>query len=700
MKKKIAHTTRPILKEIWLPTTLLLFLSLTLSITSCSTKAENPYSPHNLMGRGFGLSSSSLLVQNLDSASTYFQEVLGFNVAKKDSFEKGFYEGSRNLMISFADMSSIELLSLEDSISKTAANTFIQDFLEKQEGVGMYSLSSSATDSTKAWLGSQGFKMDSIQSHSIPSQFGSGNSKWEDGKSQVFHLTLNDSVKAGYMPDFMEAADFPFQRMHEWNSFYHMQREFLGQPNGVLGIIALHIAVEDLGIARKEFAKMGLSELDSIPSDKEARFKVKGNQLLHLQTPLSPDDEVFQFLDQRGPGVFAITFEVKDLDATYEFLQDKLEEGGLLRDTVAGRITIPADFAFGVQLEFVEESETQAQLAEKLKMNFGGKLDSTTSAYAEEMYIKYCALCHGENREGYAADNAPSLKSKSLMATAKTSNFLRYTIQYGRANTAMAGYYSEQGGPLELIEVEILLKWLHEQSGVEEPINLSRETVAGDPELGGEIYAAKCAVCHGKDGEGISAPALGNNMLLATATDEFLKYAIKEGRDGTPMLAFKDSLKEEEINGLTAFLRSRSSGWDVPKGDSVKVPEAEEYVLNPDNKNPDFELRDGLYLSAEQLNKAMGDSARMVLLDARSTVAWKQTHIPGSIPVPYYEEPEAFVENIPNDSTWIVAYCACPHAASGRVIKKLKKYGYKNLAILDEGILVWAEMGFPVRHGN
>ena len=96
----------------------------------------------------------------------------------------------------------------------------------------------------------------------------------------------------------------------------------------------------------------------------------------------------------------------------------------------------------------------------------------------------------------------------------------------------------------------------------------------------------------------------------------------------------------------------------------------------------------------------MGDSARMVLLDARSTVAWKQTHIPGAIPVPYYEEPEAFVENIPNDSTWIVAYCACPHAASGRVIKKLKKYGYKNLAILDEGILVWAEMGFPVRHGN
>lgn len=698
MKKRFAQHSRPNLYAFWLPTAFLLFLSF--SIISCTPKAKNPYSPQNLMGKGYGLNSSSLIVQDLDSASTYFREVLGFNVAKKDTFEKGFFEGSRNVLISFADASNLEILSLEDSATESDDNAFIQAFLKQGEGVGMYSLSSSATDSTKAWLGSQGFKTDSIQSHSIPSMFGGGSSKWEDGRSSVLHLAINDSMKTAYMPDFMEAADFPFQRMHEWNSFYHMQREFMGQPNGALGIIALQIAVEDLAAARQDLAKMGLSELDSIPSESEARFKVKGNQILNLKASHSSDDKVSTFLKEKGEGVFAITFEVKDLDATHDFLKEKLAEEGLLRDKLEGRLTVPAEYAFGLQLEFVEESEEQAQLAEKLKMNFGGKLDSTASAYAEEMYIKYCALCHGENREGYAADNAPSLKSHSLMATAKTSNFLRYTIQYGRANTAMAGYYSEQGGPLELIEVEILLKWLHEQSGVEEPINLSRETVAGDPELGAEIYAAKCALCHGKDGEGISAPALGNNMLLATATDEFLKYAIKEGRDGTPMVAFKDSLKEEEIDGLTAYLRSRSSGWDVPQGDSVKVPEPEEYVLNPENPNPSFELRDGLYLSAEQLNKAMGDSARMVLLDARSTVAWKQTHIPGAIPVPYYEEPEAFVENIPNDSTWIVAYCACPHAASGRVIKKLKKYGYKNLAILDEGILVWAEMGFPVRHGN
>ena len=75
-------------------------------------------------------------------------------------------------------------------------------------------------------------------------------------------------------------------------------------------------------------------------------------------------------------------------------------------------------------------------------------------------------------------------------------------------------------------------------------------------------------------------------------------------------------------------------------------------------------------------------------------------HIPGSFLVLYYEEPENFINDIPNDDTWVVAYCACPHAASQRVVNTLKRYGFKNTAIIDEGVLVWAQMGFPVRHGQ
>jgi mono/diheme cytochrome c family protein len=65
------------------------------------------------------------------------------------------------------------------------------------------------------------------------------------------------------------------------------------------------------------------------------------------------------------------------------------------------------------------------------------------------MYAKYCALCHGKDREGHAADHAPSLRSKSLMETTQQPrsayNFLHHTISYGRAGTAMAAYAKDQG---------------------------------------------------------------------------------------------------------------------------------------------------------------------------------------------------------------------------------------------------------------
>jgi rhodanese-related sulfurtransferase len=125
-----------------------------------------------------------------------------------------------------------------------------------------------------------------------------------------------------------------------------------------------------------------------------------------------------------------------------------------------------------------------------------------------------------------------------------------------------------------------------------------------------------------------------------------------------------------------------------------------DYILNPHSKAPKITLREDRYVSAEQLLKAFKDSSRMIILDARSKAAWHQTHIPGAISVPYYEEPDKFIKNIPNDSTLVVVYCACPHAASTLVVNTLRRFNYKHTAILDEGILVWAQRGYPVQYGQ
>ena len=89
----------------------------------------------------------------------------------------------------------------------------------------------------------------------------------------------------------------------------------------------------------------------------------------------------------------------------------------------------------------------------------------------------------------------------------------------------------------------------------------------------------------------------------------------------------------------------------------------------------------------------------MVLLDTRPLSDWQRSHIPGALPVPFYDGVDAIIPHLPQDGTPIIAYCACPHAASGRVVDELWRRGFSDARILDEGILYWASQGNPIAIG-
>lgn len=664
-----------------------LFVISGILISGCQPKASQKAF---LLGQGNGIDNATLMVKDLETAISYYRDTLGFNVR---GAQTGTFEGSLTASVSIADMTAFELLSISDSADETSIPRFIQSFLSSDEGVRMYSLSTSSTDSAFMQLTSNGYAMDSVRSYRNTARKPEGWS-WDDGDPTTRSLDFDASNPPAQLPRFIESVGYDYVGTDsDWRTYYIYGRMFNKHANGVIGMSAIRIAVEDLNASHNEFAKMGFELIDK--TERVARYQLYRDHELHLVSAES-DQSIQDFVAKRGEGVFALRFQVEQLDSTYQFFEKELPAEAISKSS--DLITILSDYAYGVQLEFEQESDEQGLMVRKLMPK--QDLDSAAMVNAKELYTKYCTLCHGDNREGYAADNAPSLRSKSLLATSRNNNFMRYTIQFGRANTAMAGYLKNQGGPMEYIEIELLLEWLYQMAEVEKPIDVSREPVLGDIALGAEVYEANCATCHGADGEGVSAPALGNPVLLATATDHFLRYAISEGRDGTPMIAFKDSLSNDQIDGLTAFLRSRASGWDIPEPDTVAIPSPEEYVLNEDSEAPVFTLKEGKFVSAEQVNQAIKDNKRMVILDARSEVAWRQMHIPGAVPVPYYKEPEEFVNDIPNDGTQIVIYCACPHAASERVLSTLKRNGFKNAAIIDEGILVWAQMGFPVRNGS
>ncbi|MEO6029796.1 MAG: c-type cytochrome [Candidatus Binatia bacterium] len=309
------------------------------------------------------------------------------------------------------------------------------------------------------------------------------------------------------------------------------------------------------------------------------------------------------------------------------------------------------------------------------------------------LYGKYCQLCHGAKLEGYAADNAPSLSSPTFRSSASTA-FLQAAIERGRAGTAMAGYGKAVGGPLEPAEVDALIAFI--RGGAVAPPPLAAKASTGDAKKGATVYATHCETCHGTATQRGNAVHLANPMFLETASDAYLRVAIKEGRPGTAMESWNGRLSGAEIEDTIAHIRSLARPVPPPPlaAPSPVAEASTPIVMNPKGEPPAFTLSLGRYASVADVAKAYDEKRRFVMIDARPTSDYLRMHIPGAISVPYFDMHD--LDKVPNDGTWIVAYCVCPHEESGRVLEELRKRGYTNTAILNEGLFIWVEQGHPV----
>jgi len=318
-------------------------------------------------------------------------------------------------------------------------------------------------------------------------------------------------------------------------------------------------------------------------------------------------------------------------------------------------------------------------------------------AQGPELYAKYCATCHGIDREGYKSDNAPSLRTDTFLATA-SSYFLREAITRGRPGTAMAAYGRALGGPLAGAQVDAIVTFL--RAGAPPPIALPASRVAGDVAAGSAIYQASCVRCHGTPTQRSTAVHLANPIFLQTASDAFLRYAVTEGRLPTAMVPWKSQLSPKQVDDVVAYVRSlavKPAAPALPPPGMVGPPAAPRQgpiVINPRGRAPDFTLKDGLYVSIAQVKAALDAKRRMIIADARSPAEWLNLHIQGAISVPYYDKNA--LDDLKNDGTWIIAYCACPHHVSGIVVDELRKRGYPHTAVLDEGVFAWQQAKYPV----
>jgi mono/diheme cytochrome c family protein/rhodanese-related sulfurtransferase len=327
------------------------------------------------------------------------------------------------------------------------------------------------------------------------------------------------------------------------------------------------------------------------------------------------------------------------------------------------------------------------------------------------LYATYCATCHGRDGNGYTSDNAPSLRTATFLATASEA-FLAAAVTRGRPGTAMAAFGRGLGGPLPPEDVTALVGFL--RRGAPPPIAPPPSAGAGDAARGSAIYANLCARCHGTPTRRSTAVHLANPILLQTASDAFLRYAVTEGRAPTSMVPWKGALSPTQIDDVVAYVRSLSAPPGVPATPPglpaapppvaaqpprhdpgpPAAPREGPLVLNPRGRAPEFTLKDDLYVSIDQVKAALDARRKMVIADARPPSEWLNLRIKGAVSTPFYD-PKS-LDDLPNDGTWIVAYCACPHHLSGTVVEALRARGYKHTAVLDEGIFAWQQKKYPV----
>ena len=146
-------------------------------------------------------------------------------------------------------------------------------------------------------------------------------------------------------------------------------------------------------------------------------------------------------------------------------------------------------------------------------------------AQGQQVYARYCATCHGVAANGDVADNAPSLRSPTFLASA-SDVFLRAGIERGRPGTAMGAFGQAFGGPLS--PARSGHRHLH-PNGASEPRDLPAGASAGGHQARSAGLRRELRALSRHAHPAAERRHLANPVLLATASDGFLRSPSRTG---------------------------------------------------------------------------------------------------------------------------------------------------------------------------
>ena len=265
--------------------------------------------------------------------------------------------------------------------------------------------------------------------------------------------------------------------------------------------------------------------------------------------------------------------------------------------------------------------------------------------------------------------------------------------------TPMSAWHRARGGPLDDTQSAEIIDYL--RSLTEEPAaDVSSLHVEGDRERGATLFREPCTACHGDAGEGVRAVSLNSALFRASASDGYVRDTIARGRRGTPMQGWDGLLSSSDIDALTSYVRTLPPRTLAPPAPTrPPPPDFDHLVLNPESPPASFTARDDRFVPGADVLAALQAHQRFILLESRAPSDWAISHLPGAAPFPFYDAAQ-LISHIPDRDTWVIAYCACPHGASGHVVDQLRAAGHTRSAVLDEGIGWWIQQGHPTESGS
>jgi cytochrome c oxidase cbb3-type subunit 3 len=154
------------------------------------------------------------------------------------------------------------------------------------------------------------------------------------------------------------------------------------------------------------------------------------------------------------------------------------------------------------------------------------------------LYTTRCAGCHGADGK---LGPAPPLNDPIFLAIVPDAELLR-VITEGQVvtpaqKTPMPAFARDRGGPLTGAQVKVLADGIKERWGQQPesdaaaPPPYRDEKTRGNPKAGKKVFAAYCACCHGKDGEGgdVAGP-VHDRAFLELISDQALRRLVITGR--------------------------------------------------------------------------------------------------------------------------------------------------------------------------